>query len=110
MKLLLDQNLSRRMLPMLEPLFPGSSQVALLDLAEAADAAIWTFAEREGYTIVTKDADFVELSLLRGFPPKVVLISLGNVPSAAILSRLCAESQALRDFMANATEGVLEIE
>lgn len=110
MKLLLDQNLSRRMLPSLEPLFPGSSQVALLGLAEAGDGAIWDFAEREGYTIVTKDTDFVELSLLRGFPPKVVLVSLGNVPNAAILSRLCAEAGALHDFIANRTEGVLEIE
>lgn len=32
MKLLLDENLSRRMLPSLEMDFPGSSQVALLGL------------------------------------------------------------------------------
>ncbi len=110
MKLLLDQNLSRRMLPALELLFPGSSQVALLGLAEADDGAIWAFAKREGYLIVTKDADFVELSLMRGFPPKVVLINLGNVPNTAVLSRLCAAADVLRDFYGNSTEGVLEIE
>lgn len=98
------------MLPVLAPLFPGSSQVAVLGLAEAEDIAIWSFAEREGYAIVTKDADFVELSLMRGFPPKVILINLGNVPNAVIQARLCAESQALRDFVANASEGILEIE
>lgn len=109
-KLLLDQNLSRRMLPALEPLFPGSSQVALLGLGEAGDSDIWGFAAREGFAIVTKDADFVELSLLRGFPPKVVLINMGNVSNQAILSRLCAKAEAIEAFLINTMDGVLEIE
>jgi predicted nuclease of predicted toxin-antitoxin system len=109
-KLLLDQNLSRRMLPALETLFPGSSQTALLGLAEAEDGAIWEFAKREGYAIVTKDADFVELSMMRGYPPKVVLLNMGNVSNTTLLARLCAEAEALQDFFANTTEGVLEIE
>ncbi len=98
------------MLPKLEPLFPGSSQVALLGLAEADDSSIWTLAANEGFTIVTKDADFVELLLLRGFPPKVVLVNLGNVPNALIQSRLLEESEAVREFLTNPTDGILEIE
>ncbi len=98
------------MLPALEPLFPGSSQVALLGLAEAHDSAIWFHAQREGFAIITKDADFVELSLLRGFPPKVVLINLGNVSNTAIVARLLAAEPAMRDFLENSTEGVLEVE
>ncbi len=110
MKLLLDQNLSRRLLPHLEPLFPQSNQVALLGLAEVDDAEIWMFALREGFAIVTKDADFVELSLMRGFPPKVVWLNLGNVSNARILTRLSAETDAINDFLMNTTEGALEIE
>ncbi|MDP1653546.1 MAG: DUF5615 family PIN-like protein [Rhodocyclaceae bacterium] len=110
MKLLLDQNLSRRLLPHLEPLFPHSSQVALLGLAEAEDAAIWTFAHREGFAIVTKDADFVELSLMRNFPPKVVWLNLGNVSNASVMTRLLEEADAIKEFLGSATEGVLEIE
>lgn len=110
MKLLLDQNLSRRLLPHLEPLFPQSSQVALLGLAEADDTGIWMFAQHETFAIVTKDADFVELSLMRGFPPKVVWLNLGNVSNALVLARLTAEADAINDFLANTTEGVLEIE
>jgi len=110
MKLLLDQNLSRRMLPGLEPLFPGSSQVALVGLEQANDTAIWAYAQREGFAIVTKDADFEELSMLRGFPPKVVLVNLGNVPNSVIVSRLCAEAGALQAFFSHPEEGVLKIE
>ena len=41
MKLLLDQNLSHRLLSDLEDLFPNSLHVRLLGLAEADDLAIW---------------------------------------------------------------------
>lgn len=37
MKLLLDENLSRRIVPFLQAAFPGSSQVALLGLETATE-------------------------------------------------------------------------
>ena len=37
MKLLLDENLSRRILPFLEADYPGSTQVALIGLERASD-------------------------------------------------------------------------
>ncbi|MBK9955096.1 MAG: DUF5615 family PIN-like protein [Rhodocyclaceae bacterium] len=110
MKLLLDQNLSRRLLPQLQREFPGSSQVALLGLDQALDTDIWTFAQRDGFAIATKDADFVELSLMRGFPPKIVWINLGNVSNAFLASRLAASIEAIRAFLASDAEGILEIE
>lgn len=110
MKLLLDQNLSRRLLPRLSSLFPASSQVALLGLDRSSDVQIWELARNEGYAIVTKDADFVELSLMQGFPPKVIWLNLGNVPNAAVLARLLAEAEGIKSFLMNTTEGVLEIE
>lgn len=110
MKLLLDQNLSRRLLQPLESLFPGSSQVALLGMAEADDATIWSFALREDFAIVTKDAEFVEMAVVRGFPPKVLRINLGNVTNDRILVRMLSEAEAIGDFLANTTEGVFEIE
>ncbi|MET3603855.1 putative nuclease of putative toxin-antitoxin system [Sphaerotilus sulfidivorans] len=44
MKLLLDENLSRRLVPSLQAVYPGSSQVDLLDLSGANDHAVWTYA------------------------------------------------------------------
>ena len=57
MKLLLDQNLSYRLLARLEPLFPGSTQVYRVGLEGADDLAIWEFARTQGFAIVTKDSD-----------------------------------------------------
>jgi predicted nuclease of predicted toxin-antitoxin system len=47
-------------------------------MGEAADAVIWRFAAEEGFTIVSKDADFRQRSFAYGHPPKVIWIRLGN--------------------------------
>lgn len=88
MKLLLDQNLSRRLIPSLEPYYPGTTQVLLVGLEKATDAKIWSFANENGFVIVTKDSDFEELSILKKSPPKVILIKLGNTYNQSVLSAL----------------------
>ena len=64
MKLLLDENLSRRLVPLLQQEFPGTTQVTLLGLESASDQVIWLRAKQDGYVVVTRDADFQELSLV----------------------------------------------
>jgi predicted nuclease of predicted toxin-antitoxin system len=73
-KLLFDHNLSPRLIRRLADLYPNSSHVYLLGLDRADDQAVWEHARREGYLIVTKDADFGDLCMLFGFPPKVIWI------------------------------------
>jgi predicted nuclease of predicted toxin-antitoxin system len=109
-KLLLDQNLSRRLLPALELLFPGSSQVQLLGMEAATDAAVWSFAKASNFIIVTKDSDFVEMSALYGHPPKVVWLNLGNVSNSIVQARLINHAETIRGFFENTEDGVLEIE
>lgn len=79
MKLLLDENLSRRLVPFLQYEFPGSSQVTLLGLESASDQEIWNRAKQDGYVVVTKDADFQELSLVWGAPPQVIRLRTPNL-------------------------------
>lgn len=110
MKLLLDQNLSRRLLPALEPLFPSSSQVQLLDLATATDNALWSFAKTNGFAIVTKDSDFVEISALHGHPPKIIWLNLGNVSNAIVQAKLLGHAETMMAFLESGEDGVLEIE
>ncbi|MEA3642860.1 MAG: DUF5615 family PIN-like protein [Lamprobacter sp.] len=88
MKLLLDENLSRRLVPFLQDDFPGSSQVALAGLERASDREVWEYAQRNGFVVVTKDSDFHELSLLLGAPPRVVWLQLGNASRSHVLQRL----------------------
>ncbi len=88
MKLLLDENLSRRLVPFLQHDFPGSTQIVLLGMESASDKEVWTRAQADGYVVVTKDVDFQELSLVWGAPPHVVRLRPPNSDRAAILKLL----------------------
>jgi predicted nuclease of predicted toxin-antitoxin system len=84
MKLLFDQNLSPRLVIKLEEHYPASSHVVTHALDHASDETVWAFARKHDYTLVTKDSDFHELSLLYGAPPKVVWIRRGNCTNLQI--------------------------
>ncbi|MEE8057805.1 MAG: DUF5615 family PIN-like protein [Pseudomonadales bacterium] len=78
MKLLLDQNLSRRIVQPLVEVYPGSTQVSLLATGDAVDKTIWEYARDNDYSVVTQDADFHEYSLLWGGPPLIIWLRCGN--------------------------------
>jgi len=79
MKLLLfDQNISPRLVERLADIYPDSTHVSLLGMGNAMDIEIWQYAHDNDYMIVTKDADFSELGVVRGFPPKIIWIRRGN--------------------------------
>ncbi len=88
MKLLLDENLSRRLVPLLQQEFPGTTQVTLLGLESASDQVIWLRAKQDGYVVVTRDADFQELSLVWGAPPQVIRLKTPNLNRMAVLKML----------------------
>jgi predicted nuclease of predicted toxin-antitoxin system len=75
-KLLLDENLSRRLVPALQDAYPGTTQVILAGLEQASDRDIWKYAKNGGFTIVSKDEDFLGMLAILGYPPKVVLLAL----------------------------------
>lgn len=78
MRPLFDHNLSPRLIRLLSDVYPGCSHVQDLDMATASDTDEWNYAAEHGYTIVSKDADFHQRSLVLGAPPKVVWIRRGN--------------------------------
>ena len=78
MKLLLDNNLSPRLVRRLSDLYPESSHVRAFNLQAASDEAVWEHAKASDFVIVAKDDDFRQLAFLRGGPPKVIWLQLGN--------------------------------
>jgi predicted nuclease of predicted toxin-antitoxin system len=88
MKLLLDENLSRRLVPFLQHDYPDSNHVVLLGMESATDKEVWQKAKDDGYVILTRDADFQELSLVWGQPPKVIRLKTLNQSRAATLKVL----------------------
>lgn len=64
MKLLLDENLSRRLVPKLLDVFPGTIHVADVDILRTPDPEIWQYAKVNDFTIITKNDDFLALAHL----------------------------------------------
>lgn len=83
-RLLLDQNLAPVLVRRLGDLFPDSAHVRDVGLARADDEDVWAYASANGYTIVSKDADYHQMSFLRGGPPKTVWIRRGNCTTVEI--------------------------
>ena len=84
MRLLFDQNLSPKLVNRLADLFPSSSHLQSVGLDCADDGQVWEHARLNGFAIVTKDADLNNLSVLRGHPPKVIWLQLGNCTTAQV--------------------------
>jgi predicted nuclease of predicted toxin-antitoxin system len=94
MKLLLDENLSRRLVPFLQHDYPGSSQVVLLGLESASDRVVWQKAK--------------ELSLVWGQPPKVVRLRTLNQTRAATLKVLIDNRELIVESLL--TNGLASVE
>ena len=109
MKILLDANISRKLTNALMPIFDECNHVDLTGLdAPAEDIAIWNYALKHGYTIITKDSDFVDLLELKGFPPKIVLLKTGNNSSKALMDLLIRIKPEIED-LEKSNYGLLEV-
>lgn len=109
MKLLLDENLSRRMLPALQVFFPGSSHVALEGLERSSDQLIWGWAKSHGFTILTKDDDFSGLLAVFGHPPKIVLLKMGNSSNNEVVAVLSEQHESIKAALENPQIGQLSV-
>jgi predicted nuclease of predicted toxin-antitoxin system len=97
-KLLIDENLSRRLVARLADLFPDSIHVTEVALAESPDAAVWEYAKVNGFAILTTDADFFELATTLGPPPKVLWLRRWDHPTRDAESVLRREAIRIAQF------------
>lgn len=98
MRIFFDENLSHRLVPLLSDLYPGSVHVRDVGLVGVSDETIWEYARENTFLIVSKDADFYQRSVLRGAPPKVVWLQVGNASTTMIANLLRASYEVIHKF------------
>jgi len=109
MKILLDANISWKLANSLKPIFGECVHADLIGLkVPANDIEIWNYALANGYTIITKDNDFLDLLEIKGFPPKIVLLRTGNNSTCAIMELLIKIKPMIEELEKN-EYGLLEI-
>lgn len=107
MKLLLDHNLSPKLVKRLADIYPDSKHVAELGMAEALDREVWEYAREHQFLLVTKDADFNEFQVVLGFPPKIIWIRRGNCSTATIETILRQQHEAIETLVDDEQLGLL---
>jgi predicted nuclease of predicted toxin-antitoxin system len=79
----------------------------LIGLDSASDERVWDYAKLNGFSIVTKDEDFHVLNVLRGSPPKVIWLQMGNCSTAQVEAMLRARFADIEAFERDPTIGTL---
>jgi predicted nuclease of predicted toxin-antitoxin system len=109
LKLLFDQNISPKIVKQLEDIFPEAKQVRHLGLENASDIQIFEFAKKNGYAVVTFDSDFVDLNIIKGFPPKIVWLKTGNLTTKAISELIRKKQMVIQTFLKSEENEILEV-
>jgi predicted nuclease of predicted toxin-antitoxin system len=108
--ILLDQNISFRVVGLLSNVFENVKQVKQAGLTDASDLEIWNYALNNNCVIVTFDSDFIDLSNLNGFPPKIVWLRFGNSSNLKIANKLLSKADEIKEFIINPDVAFLEID
>jgi len=106
-KLLLDQNISRKLVASLQSEFPATSHVVVLGLARSTDREIWDYAAEHDFVIVSKDSDFRQLAFLYGPPPKSIWLNIGNSSTSIILELLSTNQNEIARFSESTEESFM---
>ena len=110
MRLLLDANLSWRMIAILKLHFDDCFHVDSIGLTiPAKDSEIWDYAKKNDLIIITNDEDFIDFINVKGFPPKVVLLKTGNQSKLFITNLIIQRKNDILTFSTSSELGLLEI-
>ncbi len=98
MRLLFDENLSPSLTQRLIDIFPESLHVRDIGMKATIDPVVWDYAKEHDLMIVSKDSDMHDLSLVRGNPPKVIWLRLGNCSTTQVEGLLRRDFNAIELF------------
>ena len=109
MSLLIDENLSPRLVRLLEDIFPWSLHIESAGFQSTEDDDIWEYARIRSLIVLTKDRDYRQLSLERGHPPKVILVRIGNCRVAEVDSLIRDHYHEILDFEDDPARSIIEL-
>lgn len=109
MKLLIDQNISRKIISNIKNSYPNSAHVVDLGLENSTDKLIWEYAKAHDFMIVTFDADFYNFSVVWGFPPKIIWIRTYNQTTSFVEELLLNYRTTIKNFLDDEDLSCLEL-
>lgn len=110
MKILIDQNISFRLIQKIEATFPDITHVKYCNLSDANDFEIFIYAKNNQFkAILTLDEDFDNILLEHKAPPKVIWLRIGNTSTATLAEIMLQNADTIFDFLDDDDYDCLEI-
>lgn len=110
MKILVDQNISFRLVAHLTDAFSEVEHIKAFDLIDSNDYQIFMFARQQGYSaVLTQDEDFYSLLLEHGTPPKVIWLRVGNCSTMFLSEVILRNAGIIESFLKETGQDCLEI-
>jgi predicted nuclease of predicted toxin-antitoxin system len=108
--ILIDQNISFRLIARINSAFPDVDHVKSHNLMDANDYDIFMFARRNNIdAVITLDEDFNLLVLEHNPPPKIIWLRIGNASTLMQAQTILKNAAAIRHFLSDSQTDCLEI-
>ncbi|UTW66119.1 DUF5615 family PIN-like protein [bacterium SCSIO 12643] len=74
MKLLIDQNISKRIIDSISDIFPGSLHITGTQLSNYSDLEVWNYALKNDFILISTDPEVFDRCVLSEDSPKTVFV------------------------------------
>lgn len=110
MTVLIDQNISHRIVPQIAFLFDTLDHVKTNAWTDWQDYDIFMHARHLQYdAIITLDDDFNKLLLVHGTPPKIIWLKTGNCSTAKLAEVILSHKEVIHNFLLDVAFDCLEL-
>lgn len=110
MKLLVDQNISHKLIPFLKGKFSSIYHVKELGLINTDDHAIFMYARENIFdAVITLYDDFVRLLNQFSAPPKIIWLRTGNCSTSFLAKILDLKFDLIKEFVQSEDHFLYEI-
>ena len=110
MKVLIDQNISHRIMVHIAFVFDGIAHVKTEGWIDWNDYDIFMAARQKKYdAVITLDEDFNKLLLEHSYPPRVIWLKTGNCSTKRLAEIIIQHQDTISDFFIKTNFDCLEI-
>ncbi len=110
MKLLIDQNISHRLISLISQTFPLTVHVRDEGLKDKSDYEIFMHARQNNFNaVITLDEDFNNLLQTFDSPPKIIWLRTGNCSTISLAALLIEKQDVILEFIDIPEKNCLEI-
>jgi predicted nuclease of predicted toxin-antitoxin system len=109
MKLLIDQNISNRMVNSISDIFPGSKHVLGLSLNDASDTELWEYALENDFALISTEEQMFDRNIVSEKCPKIIYVKGELMNTTKLEWALRVNEEIIHEFMDEGSTWCLQL-